>query len=152
MGTRSTISILDSDDTVTTIYCQLDGYPSYNGRILMFCYPIPREIHKLMAHGDLITLGATIGTKIEVFPPVEQIMNPDRYVAIHGQNVNKQCKFYHRDNENNLDETQARKYRNLDDFMENEPPQQYNYLFKNGRWYFDEDDFSNFIELKPKHI
>lgn len=62
MATRSTISILNADATVTKIYCHWDGYPSHNGALLQAHYNTPELIQALQAKGDMSSLGDTPGT------------------------------------------------------------------------------------------
>jgi hypothetical protein len=68
MATRSLIGI-KLDNIVKTIYCHWDGYPEYNGKLLIENYSSPAAITELMELGDLSTLDIT----------------PDK------------CKAYHRD-------------------------------------------------------
>ena len=63
MATRSTIGILNGDNSVTSIYCHWDGYPEGVGATLREHYTATETITNLMALGDLSVLGATIGTQ-----------------------------------------------------------------------------------------
>ncbi len=65
MGTRSTIAIQNTDGTVTGIYCHFDGYLSNNGRILAENYTAEDSVRELIALGDLISLGETVGEKVD---------------------------------------------------------------------------------------
>ena len=60
MGTRSTIAIENADGTVTGIYCHWDGYVSNNGRILQESYTDEAKVRKLIALGNLSSLGPYI--------------------------------------------------------------------------------------------
>ena len=55
MATRSTISIENTDGTITSVYCHWDGYPSYNGDILQNHYHYDK-LAKLISNGDMSTL------------------------------------------------------------------------------------------------
>jgi hypothetical protein len=57
MGTRSTISIQNSDGTVTGIYCHWDGYLDWNGRILNDHYQTEDQVRALIALGNISSLG-----------------------------------------------------------------------------------------------
>lgn len=57
MGTRSTISIQNSDDTVTGVYCHWDGYLDWNGRILHDHYQTEDQVRALIALGNISSLG-----------------------------------------------------------------------------------------------
>ena len=63
MSTRSLIGKLNPDNTVTSIYCHHDGYPTYVGRILMESYSDESQLDKLLALGDLSVLDHHIGRK-----------------------------------------------------------------------------------------
>jgi hypothetical protein len=57
MGTRSTISIEKENGTLETIYCHWNGYPSYNGEILLNHYTTPEKVQGLVDLGDISLLG-----------------------------------------------------------------------------------------------
>jgi hypothetical protein len=61
MATRSLIGKLNSDGTVTCIYCHWDGYPSHNGVLLQENWDTPYKVDQLLALGDLSSLGSEIG-------------------------------------------------------------------------------------------
>ena len=61
MATRSLIGKLNSDGTVTHIYCHWDGYPSHNGFLLQEYWDTPYKVDQLLALGDLSSLGSEIG-------------------------------------------------------------------------------------------
>lgn len=56
MATRSRIGIVNPDNTVTSIYCHFDGYPSHVGAVLLEHYNTPDRVAALMALGDLSAL------------------------------------------------------------------------------------------------
>ena len=60
MSTRSNIRIYREDGTSTGIYCHADGYESYNGVILQAFYNTPEKVEKLLALGNLSSLGPKI--------------------------------------------------------------------------------------------
>jgi hypothetical protein len=63
MSTRSNIGILNSDNTVSYIYCHFDGYLENNGRILNEHYTTEGKVRKLIALGNLSILSEEIGEK-----------------------------------------------------------------------------------------
>lgn len=63
MATRSAIGVELEDGSVKAVYCHWDGYPEYNGRILRDYYSDRGKALKLIEHGDISTLGPSIGTK-----------------------------------------------------------------------------------------
>lgn len=111
MSTRSRIGIYENGE-VKSIYCHWDGYIEHNGCILYNHYRTPEKIKELIALGDISILGRTIGKKTNFTTPA-----PD------------QCVAYHRDRGEDLiiRTTPLSEYPQL--FEE------YNYLFKDGKWY-----------------
>ena len=63
MSTRSNIGIINRNGSVETIYCHSDGYPSYNGAILLEHYSNEDKLRELLALGDISSLGAEVGEK-----------------------------------------------------------------------------------------
>ena len=58
MGTRSTIGIINKDGSIESIYCHWDGYPKYNGALLKQYYSDETKLRKLLALGDISSLGS----------------------------------------------------------------------------------------------
>lgn len=111
MTTKSRIGIMNEDTTITSVYCHWDGYPSYNGRILYENYNTEEKIRELLSYGDLSSLGEDITNDI-----------------ISGRT---KCKFY---NKNSGNET-IKTYENIYEYEINGV--EYNYLFMNGKWYYN---------------
>ena len=61
MATRSLIGKVNSDGTITDIYCHYDGYPQHNGVVLQEHYASPIKVDQLLALGNLSVLGEEIG-------------------------------------------------------------------------------------------
>ncbi len=57
MSTRSKIGIQNKDKSVTSIYCNYDGYLFGVGVILNRCYQTEDEVRELMKLGDMIEIG-----------------------------------------------------------------------------------------------
>lgn len=106
MGTRSKIGILKSNGTVDAIYCHWDGYPSYNGRILVESYKKESKIRKLISFGDISSLAPSLD-EVESYYGWREEEAPKRTYS----NVEAYENAYG----NSWDE--------------------YNYLFKDGEWY-----------------
>jgi hypothetical protein len=64
MSTRSYISRLNADGTVTGVYCHFDGYPEGVGEVLHNNYTTPDQVRALLELGDLSSLGDTIDETI----------------------------------------------------------------------------------------
>ena len=59
MATRSLIGIKLDNNIIKTIYCHWDGYPAYNGELLINKYTSPAAVLGLMELGDLSSLAET---------------------------------------------------------------------------------------------
>lgn len=62
MATRSTISVLNSDNSVSTVYCHWDGYLRHNGSLLLRHYNNENLARELVARGDVELLGDSVVT------------------------------------------------------------------------------------------
>ena len=60
MSTRSHIGIWNEDGSLDVIYCHWDGYPSYNGAVLLRHYQDPEKIRELIALGDISSLAESV--------------------------------------------------------------------------------------------
>lgn len=134
MGTRSTISICKKPINQTMgeykgVYCHWDGYPSYNGRILLENYNTEEKVEELISHGGM----SSLGEKIEPDPAFPHTFDkPQKGV----------CVFYTRDrgekweyNEPHTGYSQEKFYDGMD------MGQEYDYLFEDGKWYYRESHF-----------
>lgn len=130
MATRSTISII-SKGKGKTIYCHWDGYASNNGRILKEHYNTEEKILELIKLGNISILGTTIGEKV-AFDGFDSQANP-------------QCLAYGRDRGEKGQK--ARSFLNLPT-----ESQEWNYLFKDGKWYYSRHDENKYKLLTNKII
>jgi hypothetical protein len=64
MSTHSNIGVRESDGTIRVVYCHSDGYPSYNGRILLAHYTDESAVRALIGLGDLSFLAPTLDKTI----------------------------------------------------------------------------------------
>ena len=62
MAARSMIYKEQQDGTLKGIYCHWDGYLEYNGSILLEHYSDPDKLEKLLALGDISSLGEELET------------------------------------------------------------------------------------------
>ena len=60
MSTRGLIAIIDDDGSCRSIYCHHDMYPSHAGVVLMEHYCTREDVERLLALGDLSSLGDTL--------------------------------------------------------------------------------------------
>ena len=95
MATRSVIAKLD-DNGIKAVYCHNDGYLEYNGKLLDTHYTNENKVDKLLAEGDISSLGREIGIKTD--------FNSSCYNK--GDDFAYQCKFYARDRDEKGKEAQ----------------------------------------------
>lgn len=141
MGTRSTIAIRNTNNTVTGIYCHWDGYLEHNGRILNQHYSTEEQVRELIALGNLSQLGEQIGDKHpfsrhEVKP--DEVYEEEKYMGW--------CTAYERDRGEKGQQAVTRATWEI--FRYNNG-QEYNYIFepKDQRWYVNQDDNAFFESL-----
>lgn len=127
MGTRSTISMENTDGSVTGIYCHWDGYVSHNGQILFDHYNTPERVQELIALGNISSLGAEIGEKHDF-----------------DQSPRGHCNVYGRDRGER--DQEAVTSSTLREFMD-EQAQEFNYHFRRGEWYVSQDG-ERFAQLR----
>jgi len=63
MSTRSIIAMKTGENTCLAIRCHFNGYPEYNGVILLAAYDTEEKVRALLALGDLCRLGPELGEK-----------------------------------------------------------------------------------------
>lgn len=121
MSTRSNIArVLPGGETALRIYCHSDGYPSWNGRILLENYTTEEAVVELISHGDMSSLGATISDKHDFDD------RPDNVTTYYGRD---------RGETNVAPKTVVfGKIRGQESILQ----QEYLYLWKDGAWYFSD--------------
>jgi hypothetical protein len=131
MATRSRIGIKLEDGQVRSVYAHWDGYPSWNGKILLESYTDVEKIKSLLDLGSISSLAA------EVSPSEDRKNEHSFEKPIEGVTV-----AYHRDRG---EEEQPAKVTSEHKFY-NGIDEEYNYLFKDGKWTV------NNRELTPKMV
>ena len=122
MSTNSTIAIQKEDGSIKGVYCHWDGYLSHNGNILLNNYDTVEKVEELISLGDLSSLGEKINPDVEIIHAFDK---PQAGV----------CVFYHRD--------RGESWENVKPFNAHAEivyikfyGQEYNYLFKEGKWFY----------------
>ncbi len=132
MATRSTIWIQEEDGTFKGIFCNWDGYVSYNGKILDEHYTDTNKIEELISGGSLSVL--------------DKNLNPKEGI-IHNKTSRQEgvCLYLHRD----FEERKRVIYTaaSIDEIRESFY-QDYNYIFKKNKWYYFEDNKKTLKNLK----
>lgn len=120
MATRSTIAVIHDNGTVSQIYCHWDGYLEGVGRTLVSHYNSLELAERLVALGDLSTLGAEIGEKHD-------------FDAL-SKDIGDVCTAYGRDRGET--DTEARVFATVKEYLDNCQSEEYNYLFQTGEWFY----------------
>lgn len=170
MSTRSCLAIRQPEGHIYAIYCHSDGYPSYNGKLLMKHYHGFKGARHLFRHGDMSCLNETIGVKhdfnwrmnidrnfsaeFEDLPPKEKRKylgtdgKPNRFTYEYAQldlmPESKMCTFYRRDR----DEQSEPMFGEFPCFLSLYDAYrgsmcEYLYLFAGGTWWTDAGIYSD---------
>ena len=131
MATRGTIAVEHENGKVSQVYSHWDNYLSHNGRLLAKHYNSRSLAEMLVALGSISSLGE------RVIPNGEHsFANPEKGCTV----------FYGRDR--GEDDTSPSHYRDYDDYRKNAEQEEYDYIFRNGKWwvkFYDTDQ--TWIEL-----
>ena len=115
MGTRSRIGIQLSDDSILSVYCHYDGYPSFNGKVLREFYDTKEKASQLINGGDMSCTWTNAGWMNETLPE----SGPLHYTS-RGESIDMNAPRY--------DES-------IFDFLEKENNEEYAYIWTvNNEW------------------
>lgn len=136
MATRSRISIQNENGSIESIYCHWDGYPSYNGSLLLNHYANEKKIRELISLGYISSLYENVNPTDDM---THSFDNPQKDVVI----------AYHRDRG---EEHTTDKFKDEQNLIENKDElwEEYNYLWKNGAWYIAPYKETKFEKLTPE--
>lgn len=117
MSTNCTITLKRKDGTKTSIYCHWDGYVERVGAILQLAYNTVDKIEKLLALGDLSSIGYYTDP------------NPNKEHSFDGKRQENVCVAYHRDRG--------------EEFRQSGGHCQFNYTFNEQEqcWYVEEEKY-----------
>lgn len=137
MATRSAIGIKHGS-VIKSVYCHWDGYVEHNGVILNEFYSNSVYVNRLIATGDISSLGAQVGEKIDFGHRWEDT----EYIKVGETHVAPQCTFYSRDRG---EDAPFRTFQTEEDFVDHYDHMgaELYYLFDHGVWYVKEykEDF-----------
>lgn len=119
MATRSHIGIVNSNNTVSYVYCHWDGYPENNGKLLLKHYNNEETINKLLDHGNISSLNENIDFDI------------DKPHTFHKPQENV-CVFYKRDR--NETKQEKKTVSCVVEYKMERNGVDYQYLYENGQW------------------
>ena len=137
MGTRSRIGIQLKDNSVLSVYCHWDGYPSFNGRVLNEFYNTPEKVANLINGGNFSSLHTNLGWNQETLPET----GPQYYTS-RGESID--------DNEPELNKNQS-------EYLNNNCGEEYAYLFTSAGWTCYnvqswDDDYKKQVEIPAGSI
>ena len=131
MGTRSRIGIQLKDDSILSVYCHYDGYPSFNGKVLREFYDTKEKASQLINGGNISALHTNAGWKNETLPEVGPL-----YYTSRGESIE--------DNAPRLD-------KDMEEFFS--MGEEYSYIFRNGQWFaYDMHEFDPMVAPEPVEI
>ena len=118
MGTPATVSIKNNEG-LRTIYCHYDGYLASLGNVLLEHYTTEERVNALIDFGDASSIYKNLC-------PLED----GEHTFLYPQKDT--CVFYHRDRGESL---VIKNYVSEASMLRNRG-MEYNYLFKDGEWYY----------------
>lgn len=121
MSTRASISRVNDDGTITSIYSHWDGYPSWVGKKLLDNYNKDDIVTKLLSLGDISSLDDSIDK-----PEGHTFETPKEGYTI----------FYGRDR--GEEGVEPRTHKTKEEFADywKDSWCEYFYQFRNGQWYY----------------
>ena len=114
MGTRSRIGIQLSDDSILSVYCHWDGYPSFNGKVLREFYNTKEKVNQLINGGNISSLHTNVGWNNETLPET----GPQYYTS-RGESI---------------DDNAPELSKNKNEYLKNTYDEEYAYLFTSAGW------------------
>lgn len=116
MGTRSRIGIQLKDDSILSVYCHYDGYPSFNGKVLREFYNTKEKVSQLINGGNMSCTWTNAGWNNETLPECGPL-----YYTMRGESIE--------DNAPELNKNKSEYLKTADDCGE-----EYAYLFTSAGW------------------
>lgn len=116
MGTRSRIGIRLADESILSVYCHWDGYPSFNGRVLREYYTTKEQVAELIDGGNISSLHTNVGWNNETLP-----QTGPQYYTSRGESIES--------NAPELSKNSGEYLKSADNCGE-----EYAYIFADGEW------------------
>jgi hypothetical protein len=155
MSTNASISIQENKK-ITTIYNHWDGYIEALGETLIQNYTDPEKVKKLIELGDASSIGKTVepskltqkfGFDGSLSDEFKALSSKQKHELRKDDQSDNYSLFYGRDRGEK--DIEAREYNSIADMYRHEG-QEYNYLFKDGKWYVSYSEKPNFKSLKDE--
>ena len=148
MATRSIITLKTKDNVFKTVYCHWDGYPEGVGQTLLDHYNEYSKIEELINNGDMSSLREEIKPSLKTHHVITDwktgkktfTLNEHSFETPHEQVTI----FYGRDRgDENIKARVNKKYPKDIDMW-----QEFEYLYRDGKWFFKEVDHKRFRNLE----
>lgn len=130
MATRSTISILNADGSVQTVYCHWDGFLEGVGKILLENYNTKEAVEKLISGGAISSLGTYVSDEQE---PFDRVLDGPDYTV-----------FYSYRGEDQPAET----FSSFDEYEEKHQFEEFDYIFTDNMWSVFISDKQDWYDLE----
>ena len=139
MSTRSYIGITNADSSVDAIYCHYDGYPEYNGDMLIKHYNDENKVKELISLGDISSLREKVAPEPN---SKHSFSTPDEDVTIAYMRDRGEtgCETSHFTDEDDFEKSVT------DGFTE------YIYLFKDNKWYMKDQSINMSWQLVESRV
>lgn len=134
MSTRSTISVLQENSSVKSIYCHFDGNLRGVGETLLTHYNTYEIANELVGLGGLSCVYKHLNPLPEAPERNHSGKGKPDIITTHSYYRPQEdvTVAYHRDRKRTFEQEV---HGSLEDFYRNNDFQRYNYLFMGGRWY-----------------
>jgi len=139
MSTIGVIAVQSKNGSIKAVYNNADSYIEGVGIILHKYYNTTKKATELIKHGGISLLGSEIGEKHDFNLPREGynwLPNYNKDTAINY----KWCRFYSRDNGEELEMYNLKNEKELLNEFGKESFAEFVYLFKNNQWYVKQNN------------
>lgn len=130
MATRSTISLMNADGSIQTVYCHWDGYLEGVGKVLLENYNTREAVEKLISGGDISSLGTYVSDEKE---PFDRVLDGPDYTV-----------FYSFRGE----DSPAKTFSSLEDYEANHQSEEFDYIFNDNMWSVFVSDKEDWYDLE----
>lgn len=123
MSTRSFIGIKNEDGTITAVYCHWDGYPEYNGKMLVENYNTKEKAQELINLGDLSSICERVKPNED---EIHTFDNPLKDVTV----------AYYRDRNEDWEDVKPKNFETIKEYYDYAIDNwgEYIYLFADNEW------------------
>ena len=132
MSIRSVIGIINDDNSVNSVYCHYDGYPTYTGYFLKRFFDTTEKVNNLISGGDISQLASKSNWENIQYPMInnKQVLKTLYYID------RPKSEFINEKWEN----VKPQKHKDLLEFFQRDSVDEYKYLFlPSGNWNYKQN-------------